>query len=669
MLVAQTIPPSPVHNRSKHTGTDMQAGSEWRGTLVVRLLPDSVNGDYEAVKLSSNPPISPSSIIQPTTQPAAAAPDSSFDDDSLVDDWKLDDCSCVALDIHVADGSATKPQESVSFHMNRPPAEKIDKALQRLGLSLMKKLFKNQKGKGAKKMPDIQYALKWSDGTEVDVSTQTHGQVWKQSLLAKNSKLTVHLTIEDIPFHLDVQCCPPTLVSTHAYEKFGSRVFVGIPLVVTVKSIFATHTVVDWYVNGKLALKDNVSYTPTAVDAGKPIAVIVTVCRDDSHSRPEGYQFQHIVEERPRNAILDLRPDFCLARQTNNNLRVLSYNILADLNAFSVLAQTSFYPYCDAKFIVKERRLPLILHEILQYQADVVCLQEVDHGVFHGLLLPVLQHRGYQGFFSSKQGTREGGAIFWSLRVFEAVPESEQRSVPIRDLFVKSERLDDWQSMKDIFKLLDQLPDLNTIVRDKLGHMLQTVTLNRRDGAHQKVIVGNTHIFFHPMASHIRLIQLFACFHRMQIERQDSNAPVIFCGDLNSSPSSGAARLFFDREVGPSCGTTDKGSTWKHLHTFSWERDYKDPAIVPEDTPEPPTVRLEDSFPILCSGYPQLPVYTHYIQNFASTLDYILVSQDTFQPVASAAMPSEAILTEHVAMPSEVLPSDHICLVCDLKWI
>jgi mRNA deadenylase 3'-5' endonuclease subunit Ccr4 len=63
-----------------------------------------------------------------------------------------------------------------------------------------------------------------------------------------------------------------------------------------------------------------------------------------------------------------------------------------------------------------------------------------------------------------------------------------------------------------------------------------------------------------------------------------------------------------------------------------------------------------------------MPKYTHYTHNFAATLDYIFVSQDVLKPVTWATMPTEEVLTQHVAMPSEVLPSDHVCLVCDLEW-
>jgi mRNA deadenylase 3'-5' endonuclease subunit Ccr4 len=336
---------------------------------------------------------------------------------------------------------------------------------------------------------------------------------------------------------------------------------------------------------------------------------------------------------------------------------------LADLNAFSTLAQESFYTYCDNAFLVKERRLPLVLHEILQYQADIICLQEVDSSIFRELLKPVLEHRNYQGFYAPKEGTREGGAMFWSLQAFERVNDNDHKKFVIRTLFDTENCLNDWTSMRDIGLLLGQHKELSLLVREKLGHVLQRVTLTSK-ASQKQLVAANTHLFFHPMASHIRLLQMYACLH--ELARQEN--PIVFCGDFNSSPTSGAARLVFDGIVEPSAGVTDMGATWKHLNTLTWGDGESSPSQLSVEAIQPPTISLPKSFPRLCSGYPELPKTTHHIQSFSATLDYILVSQQDFGSVSWAVIPSEDVLTEHVAMPSEVLPSDHVCLVCDLAW-
>ena len=44
----------------------------------------------------------------------------------------------------------------------------------------------------------------------------------------------------------------------------------------------------------------------------------------------------------------------------------------------------------------------MIVAELLSYNADVICLQEVDASIHDSLLRPVLEANGYQGFYSNK---------------------------------------------------------------------------------------------------------------------------------------------------------------------------------------------------------------------------------------------------------------------------
>ena len=46
--------------------------------------------------------------------------------------------------------------------------------------------------------------------------------------------------------------------------------------------------------------------------------------------------------------------------------------------------------------------MPMIVAELLSYNADILCLQEVDLNIYESLLRPVFEARGYQGFFSNK---------------------------------------------------------------------------------------------------------------------------------------------------------------------------------------------------------------------------------------------------------------------------
>lgn len=82
---------------------------------------------------------------------------------------------------------------------------------------------------------------------------------------------------------------------------------------------------------------------------------------------------------------------------------VLSYNILADLYATQQAFPTS-EPYA----LLWQYRRQLILQELALYDADIVCLQEVQSTSFHEDLRPEMDRRGFDAVFKKKTQVRRG---------------------------------------------------------------------------------------------------------------------------------------------------------------------------------------------------------------------------------------------------------------------
>lgn len=61
-------------------------------------------------------------------------------------------------------------------------------------------------------------------------------------------------------------------------------------------------------------------------------------------------------------------------------VRAVSYNILADVYAQTELSKTVLYPYCAPYALQLDYRQNLIKKELSGYNADIICLQEVDKG-------------------------------------------------------------------------------------------------------------------------------------------------------------------------------------------------------------------------------------------------------------------------------------------------
>ncbi|KAL7579641.1 hypothetical protein ACA910_021793 [Epithemia clementina (nom. ined.)] len=559
-------------------------------------------------------------------------------------------------------------------------------------------------------------------------------------------------------------------------------------------------------------------FIPKPQHVGKRVAVVLTPLpllynknniEDDksiiSCGSEEAYVFDQPVEPCPKNLLLSLRspkwttpslvtllqerqrhPHDCLLQQedhkkttttnmpeiTNKNpssFRVVTYNVLADQNAFADRntneASQVYASYVDSEILNRKRRLPLILHELLSYQADILCLQEVDWHVFHTLLEPVLRHFSYQGFFSPKQprqrqqseqqqpqktnnkdnnnhpesrtdsiphtlSTHEGCAMFWSLDRFEPVVDPEQYSFLVRDLLPRPNDDNDgddhnsypvsaeWEeSTQVVLDLLDKHPSLNDTVSGQLGQVVQIVPLRVKEQRHNRsnndspppqktLVVSNTHLFFHPLASHVRVIQAFliarrlsAILQREQREQQqqlaqrrnesqnwsDHTTATVFCGDLNSGLMDAGGLLLLERHV----DQNSRKLQW-HLNCFKYNKDEEekeshqegqdsgsnnndDNNNAPSYAHDFPELSLpgDTEFPKLTlamvdTGYPAV---THCIKGFVGTLDHILIDSNQLVALGNAPMPTLAEVQRDTAMPSANLPSDHVSIVVDLAFV
>ena len=178
---------------------------------------------------------------------------------------------------------------------------------------------------------------------------------------------------------------------------------------------------------------------------------------------------------------------------------------------------------------------PYLLKELLGYNADIMCLQEVDNKIFDGDLNPVFSQNGYEGAFSVKGGVvTEGLACFWNSDKFEKLNGSRM---------VLAEAVLDDDSFTDILGALN----INEALKENFLRRttaLQTVILKSKNHS-EGLIIGNTHLFFKPDADHIRLLQTAMIVR--QLEKIKTSAEksfgmafsVLLCGDFNSTPPFG----------------------------------------------------------------------------------------------------------------------------------
>jgi len=496
----------------------------------------------------------------------------------------------------------------------------------------------------------------------------------------------------ELELEVQVTTNPPTIISISTFEMFTSQLYTSVPIVIQTGLIHADRAIVSWYaitsdnanstnantntnINAntnmehldlelELLAYDSHTFIPQARHVGKRLLVSVTPFRKGYYGPcfREVYQFQNIMTSLPYMPIVSpLRDEFTITatsesnekveeerekRRRNRILRVVTYNVLADLyvsrdesittagsdNAGAKGASTSdvnahthdephrVYPHVKAIHLKKTRRIPMIVAELLAYDADIICLQEVDGGVYDTFYYPAMRALGYDGFYSNKASCqREGCAMFWREDMFEG---EECLTFSIRDLFDGIDKDDEdmemmtyddtgvggddgtqkhltespcsWDSMDDIRHLLRNHKELRKVTMEKIGQVLQIAKLkfkhpNDDDGEHiENIVVANTHLFYHPKADHIRAMQAYVVCKKIDEVRRpkvrddigcattssnphsqedyDHCYPIIICGDLNSDPLSGASQLLFTRSVGPA-----HHDCWKYLNEYQWE--------------------------------------------------------------------------------------------------
>lgn len=610
-----------------------------QGRLTVRIIPSALI-DYDQKKPSRHVYNDVEALVD------QLEPWVKNSDDSPATNYVWDEKDATSILFHAA---VTTDEETIHIHSQRGCDESADKGLKRLTtylavkfppkpLMLARSKGKKKPAKLAKSQTPTKVPTIRVGDVEIDIKKGSNLDLWR-SLVCTDAIISFPIA-PGRTIDLQVDSCPPTVLSLHSFENLEQRVFRGVPLVVSTQVLYATRARVSWFSNGKLMEKDSQSYTPTNV--GERIQIVVV---PEGSINYEAYAFAHAVEDIPFLPILhDLRRDWTALPVGNvaaARLRVVSYNLLADQY---VKGERQQFDYCPPELLHRSYRMPLLMHELLSYHADILCLQEVDWYIFQSYYQPVLESQGYQGYFANKlSGQQEGCAMFWSTTKFERLSEGDMNSIGIGEILL-DDKEDGWNAHHYLFQ---QLPHVKRRMQE-LGQILQYVTLVSKDDPSQRVVVGNTHFYYHPLGDHIRVLQAYgACRKLHQLECNN----MLLCGDLNSDPAAGAIQLLQERSI-------DGG------HSTAWENVLIHP--TPRKSAEPgavvlPKLTLPPSFPVLrpsCSS-----AYTHCVPGFVATLDYIFSSLKPVEERMAAPMPNDP-----QPMPNAEMPSDHLSLVADFKW-
>ncbi|TKY44705.1 Carbon catabolite repressor protein 4-like 5 [Spatholobus suberectus] len=382
--------------------------------------------------------------------------------------------------------------------------------------------------------------------------------------------------------------------------------------------------------------------------------------------------------KRRRRSNLECRRKWVFSSKDSSNCTdkvvVVSYNILGVENASKHLDLYSNIPH---RFLEWDRRKRLILEEINNYNASILCFQEVDH--FNDLD-DLFQSSGFKGVYKARTGeAQDGCAVFWKDKLFNLL---HQEDIEFQTFGMRNN--------------VAQLCVLEAN-HDKKESATRNLTTMAPSTGKRRFVVGNIHVLFNPNRGDIKLGQVRLLLDKAyKLSQEWGNIPVIIAGDLNSVPQSAIYKFLssskldiqlHDRrnmsgqlEVQTNTvfrskiddGTRISMSVSRQL-LYRWSVEELRLATGAEGV-----THLQHQLK-LCSAYSGVPgnhrtrddigepLATSYHSKFMGTVDYIWHSEDLIPVRVLETLPID-ILRRSRGLPSEKWGSDHLAVVCELAF-
>ncbi len=325
---------------------------------------------------------------------------------------------------------------------------------------------------------------------------------------------------------------------------------------------------------------------------------------------------------------------------------LLCYNILSEKYALP-----SSYAYVPSWVLDWAYRKELITQELLNYSADIICLQEVETGMFVEYFQPLLSE-DYDASFGAKTRSRtmdensrrsvDGCATFYKRSKFIL---KDSHTVEFQ---IVAARKDDLRKTEDVYN--------RVMIKDNIA----VLTLLEHVETRQHVLIGNVHLHWDPQYRDVKVVQTAMLMEEVEnflnkhfggldgSRKGNSSVPcsVILCGDYNSMADSGVVEFLLNGNLPPNHpdfnGRTYGNYTTKGLsHSLSMKSAY------PSST---------------------LPL-SNYTPFFSGVIDHIFYSGGLMHCIGILGGLDDYYLNRTVGFPNWHHPSDHIPLLSSFKFL
>ncbi|EIE19641.1 hypothetical protein COCSUDRAFT_54570 [Coccomyxa subellipsoidea C-169] len=411
-------------------------------------------------------------------------------------------------------------------------------------------------------------------------------------------------------------------------------------------------------------------YTPTEDDVGSVLKCEV-VAIDTGSPYTESGKTHSIATSRVRPAPSPPRRSLSAINPAPKNIvsagkfTALTYNLLADL-----YATAEQFSYCQPWMLAWGYRKQNLLKELLNYNADIMCLQEVQSNHYTEFLQPELAKAGYTAIYKKKtmeiytgnSYAIDGCATFFKTDRFALVKKYEVE-------FNKAAL-----SLAESIPLDQRKGALNRLLKDNVALIVVLEALDppnpdaAAQGRRQLICIANTHIHANPELNDVKLWQVNTLLKGLEKIAASADIPMLVAGDFNSVPGSAAHTLLLKRGVDPNhpelandpLNIFKAPSKLQHRLVLSSAYAAGHEAAADAD---PRHRRRNDH-------KHHEPKFTNVSKDFKGTLDYIFFTSESLVPVSLLDLPDDSLVqkAKGSGLPNEHWSSDHIALMSEFQY-
>jgi CCR4-NOT transcription complex subunit 6 len=360
------------------------------------------------------------------------------------------------------------------------------------------------------------------------------------------------------------------------------------------------------------------------------------------------YRDIHQSEAPPERQWIEIEPDISSPSQTKTeSFTTLSYNILCPS-----FAPSTSYAYTPSWALEWSYRREILLEELINASADVVCLQEIDSEQYSEWFYPKLKERGYDGAHYPRTRARtmsaddakliDGCATFWKREKFHLI---ETQVIEFNQLALHKTEM----RTEDMFNRVMARDNIATVALLEFAH----------SGA--RLAVTNAHIYWDHRYRDVKLVQIGMMMERLEeivesfshlpakpsvegtptpptYEKSNKgrDIPMVVCVDLNSLQQSGVYEYISNGGVPP-----DHDDFMTYTYGPYTTKGLKH------------TLGLRSS----CASFGEMKM-TNYTPTFDEAIDYVFYTPRSLKVTSVLGDVDRKYLSRVVGFPNAYFPSE-----------